>query len=381
MSRITAILAVLGAAVALSSAASTGCSKFGASSTDDVPDADVPDTGTVDSDAAPAVERRLFIFGGEKIDLINGPKSAVNASYVAVLAADGSIGSWVRAPALDVDRANGTATVLDGVALFFGGVVGGVPATASAQKALLGTTAEGSVAPWTPLALFKVGRSHPSAAGANGAVYLSGGTTAANVRSDEVDRYDVATNMWSTPAKLNEPLAGHATLIRNGRLYVIGGEKVGTAGASKESTAAAIQGDGTLAGWGSVGVLAVAVAYHGLVEIDPWLFTIGGATALAGATVTSVQRGTIAPSGDIAWLNVSDVPVPKGQNGIADACVVVDGHTIYVLGGRKDATSPSLNATYIGRVDGTGTIAWKEGPPMPEARSGAGCAISPSSAP
>jgi hypothetical protein len=374
-----AVLGVLGMLAALF-AAPTGCSKFSETASEDTPDA-ASDTGTTGGDAGAVPERRIYVFGGERIELLP-PALTLTTAYSAVVAADGTLGPWERALAYDIDRAEGTFTVQDGIAMFFGGLAGGTPTTQTAQKAAFGSTAQASGAAWAELPPFKVGRSFASATGANGAVYLSGGTAAKDVRSAEVDRYDLATNLWSTPAVLNEALSGHATLIRDGRLYVLGGERLGKAGASQASSAAQIMPDGSLAGWGSVGVLPVAVAYHGLVHIEPYLFTIGGSAGAAGKTVTSVQRGIFDASGNLEWTNFADVPVPRGQDGVADACVVTDGRTFYVLGGRKDATSSSLLDVYIGRVDAMGAVTWSTtSPALPEGRAGAGCGISPSSAP
>jgi hypothetical protein len=380
-SSLGAVLGVLGALAALS-AAPTGCRKFGESASADAPDAASESDATGgDAGNGAVAERRLYVFGGERIELLP-PAQNLPTAYSAVVAADGTLGPWEPALAYVIDRAEGTSTVQDGIAMFFGGLAGGTPTAQTAQKAAFGSTAQASGAAWAELPPFKVGRSFASATGANGAVYLSGGTAAKDVRSAEVDRYDIATNLWSTPAALNEALAGHATLIRDGRLYVIGGEKLGKAGASQASSAAQIMPDGSLAGWGSVGVLPVAVAYHGLVHVEPYLFTIGGSAGAAGKTVTSVQRGTFDGSGNLDWTNLTDVPVPRGQDGIADACVVTDGSTFYVLGGRKDATSASLLDVYIGHVDAMGAVTWStNGRSLPEGRAGAGCGISPSSAP
>lgn len=368
------------AMLAALSVAPTGCGKFSESASGEAPDA-APEAGANGSDAAAgAAERRLYVFGGERIELVP-PAQTLTTAYSTVVAADGTLGAWEPAPAYVIDRAEGALTVQDGVAMFFGGLASGTPSTQSAQKAALGSAAQGSGAAWFELPLFKAGRSFASATGANGAVYLSGGTATGDVRSSEIDRYDIAANAWSTPATLNEALAGHATLIRDGHLLVIGGEKLGKAGASQTTSAAQMLPDGSLAGWGTVGVLPVGVAYHGLVHIEPYLFTIGGSAGAAGKTVTSVQRGIFDASGNLEWTNFADVPVPKGQDGLADACVVTDGRTFYVIGGRKDATSSSVFAVNIGRVDAKGAVTWAAGPVLPEGRAGAGCAISPSSAP
>jgi hypothetical protein len=381
MTRLSSSGPLLGAVGMLAAlfAAPTGCSKFSETASGDAPDA-APEAGPTGGDGGAAAERRLYVFGGERIELLP-PAQTLTTAYSAVVAADGTLGPWEPAPAYGIDRAEGAFTVESGLAMFFGGLAGGTPTTQSAQKATFGSTAQGSGAAWTDLPPFKIGRSFASATGANGAVYLSGGTATKDLRSNEIDRYDIAADLWSTPAALKEALAGHATLIRDGHLYVIGGEKLGKAGASQECAAAQLLPDGSLAGWGSVGVLPVAVAYHGLVHVEPYLFTIGGSAGATGKTVTSVQRGIFDASGNVAWLNFDDVPVQDAQNGIADACVVTDGSTFYVIGGRKDATSPSLLAVAIGRVDAKGVVAWTAGPVLPEGRAGAGCAISPSSAP
>lgn len=68
------------------------------------------------------------------------------------------------------------------------------------------------------------GLNAPAAAAVNGRIYLIGGfETTTNVPTTHVHVYDPATRRWSAAAPLPAPRGGHAAVVHNGRIHVLGG--------------------------------------------------------------------------------------------------------------------------------------------------------------
>jgi hypothetical protein len=223
-----------------------------------------------------------------------------------------------------------------------------------------------------------MGRDYAAAFTRGTSLYVSGGTHL-DATVGSIERYDTMVDTWTTVGSLDTGVAGHAMLLHDSRVYVLGGDRLGASGLSAAVFMAPLADDGSVGTFSRAGDLKAPVAYHSVVVVEPWLFSIGGASAMG--TVPSVTRGTFDGSGALMWDTLTPLPVADPQKGLAEACTVVIGHTIYVIGGRDVTTESSKAEVYIGRVDDHGVIKWSTGPLLPEGRSSFGCAVSPSSAP
>ena len=68
------------------------------------------------------------------------------------------------------------------------------------------------------------GLNAPAAVALNGKIYLIGGfDTDTNVPSEGVHVYDTNTKTWSQTAPLPAPRGGHAAVVLEGRIHVLGG--------------------------------------------------------------------------------------------------------------------------------------------------------------
>jgi N-acetylneuraminic acid mutarotase len=174
--------------------------------------------------AAVAVGKRIAVFGA----LIGGfPKEQpVPNLWWYDTASD----TWEKGPEIPEDRRRGTAgCVLHGDKLYLvGGNTNGhfngfVPWLDSLDL----KTGE-----WTRLPDAPHARDHFQAALVDGKIYAAGGRrthaetkNTFNLTVPEVDVYDIATGKWSTlESPILTPRAGAPTVVRDGRVIVIGGE-------------------------------------------------------------------------------------------------------------------------------------------------------------
>jgi hypothetical protein len=374
MTRVGCVLAVL-PLLAVLGVTPSACSKF--SDTSDAPlDAGAPEVVAV---ADAAVEHRLYVFGG--MTALPAAVLPIKSAYVSVVSAEtGDLGKWTKLPALEADRFAASWAQVGDTQLAAGGTANAVPYSKEGERGALPLDATDPAIAWRGIAPMGTGRDYAAAFSRGTGLYVSGGKNAAGTVGS-IERYDTTVDSWATVGSLDTGVAGHAMLVHDSRVYVLGGDRLGSSGVSSAVFMAPLAGDGHVGTFSRAGDLKAAVAYHSVVLVEPWLFSIGGATATE--TVPSVQRGTFdgSGSGALMWDTLTSLPVANAQKGIAEACAVVIGRTIYVMGGRDVATDSSKAEVYIGRVDDHGAVTWSTGPLLPEGRSALGCAVSPSSAP
>ena len=356
----------------------SACSKFGESGTGgETTDAgDVPDTSTADTGGGP-LEHRIFVFGG----VTQPPVLSVTKGYVSTVAANGDLGPWTPAPALDDDR-YAAAWTQNGDALLAaaGAVHGKAFSTDGLRGALPADPAGATATAWNKAASLATGRNYASAVARQTSIYVSGGRND-TIALGNVERYDTAHDTWSPAGALAAGVAGHATFLRNSLMYVVGGDQLGSGGLTASVKRAGFaETDGSLLPFDTAGDLKMPLAHHSIALVEPWLFVIGG-DGTGGKALATVARGTFDGAGMLSWELIAPLPVPASQTGLAEACTVVIDRTIYVMGGRDAATAASKGDVYIGRVDTNGVITWTKSPNVfSEGRAAFGCAVSPSSA-
>lgn len=367
MNRTAGMLAVvpffLGAAVA--------CTKFGATDAVTADAGDVPDASSADTLPA-TLEHRVYAFGG--VTAVPGAV-AIKSAYFSNVAVNGDLGPWTRAPALDDDRFAAAWVQNGNVLLGASGVVGGGSLSLEATVGTIPSNPADPATSWSRSANIATGRNYASAVARGTSIYVSGGRDA-KATLPNLERYE--NGAWSPAGVLSPGVAGHATFLRDSRMYVVGGDRLGTAGPTSSVTMGTFaETGGALVSFDPAGDLKAPTAHHAIALVEPWLFSLGG--DVSGAPVATVTRCTFDVAGVVSCEYLTPLPLKAG--GLAEACAVVSDRTIYLMGGRDSSTAASKADVYIGRVDSSGIITWTKGPSFPEGRSAFGCAVSPSSAP
>ena len=353
----------------------TACSSFGSATPDEADaslDRDALDADEADAsldrdvlDAADALAREyLYIFGGTPID-----------GYRAETLSDGQLGVWERVPALDMLRDGfGSVNVPAGLIAVAGNHLNeaGVVAAYDVNSVEFAPY-DGGFGTWRPAPPLPVGRGAIAVASTSAFLYAVGGSNAGN-RSANVFVSSLSSggpSAWSTLVSDLPAPSIVTSVVSGGRLYAVG---IGSASPTEVASAATLA-DGAVGEWidaGTIGTLAdEAVGSEALVLAGSRLHALGGRDFNNGASA-KVWTGTIdAPSGAVSWVKNAPLPTPT-----SGPCAVGRGDLVYVLGGLGIVTpGTASDAVAVGRVDAAGTITWKTLSPLPQPRSGFGCAI------
>ena len=164
-------------------------------------------------------------------------------------------------------------------------------------------------------------------------VYVAGGANSPDNASVERARINADGSLSSfsvvTGVNLNLNRYGHRALVVGPWVYLFAGENGATATATVER--AAIHADDTISTFNTVAGVSLMTARHhpALAVVGNAIYLIGGATV--GTTgLTSVERATINPNGDITTFSQLAVPLQTGRVG---ATAQVAGDSLYVIGG------------------------------------------------
>jgi len=208
----------------------------------------------------------------------------------------------------------------------------------------------------------------------SGKIYIIGGTNLthyaekvffANINPDGT------VGSWSETTPLPEPRAGNA-LVWNNFVYVIGGYGPTWEGRGQQNTVfyASINADGTIGEWGTTKTLPERTSDFASVVKDGRIYVMGGYNGFTYRD--EVYFAPINSDGSLGdWQTTTPLPQRYcGMSGLAYR------GTVYVIGGIH-AYDQSLRWVYKASINQDGTLGnWQEAPPLPEARSYAGVALS-----
>jgi hypothetical protein len=194
------------------------------------------------------------------------------------------------------------------------------------------------------------GLNAPAAVALNGRIYLIGGfNTITNVPTDLVRVYDIATRTWSLAAPLPAPRGGHAAIVMDGKIHVLGGGNARSTLADHDIYDPATNRWTTLAPLPRSEGSPAAALFHGK------LYAIGGRSGLSDFGNVDIYD----PATD-TWSAGPAVP-PRGTAGAVVAC-----NAIYLVGGESQPRAATLDDVL--RLD-PDAMAWRPRTPMPTARN------------
>jgi N-acetylneuraminic acid mutarotase len=194
------------------------------------------------------------------------------------------------------------------------------------------------------------GLNAPAAAVVGDTIYLVGGfNTTTNVPTSQVLTYDCATKKWGEAAPLPAPRGGHAAVVLNGKVHVLGG------GNSRSTIADHSVYDPATNTWTDLAPLPRSLGSPAAVAISGKIHLIGGRSGPSDFGDVHVYD----PATN-AWMP-GPATEPRGTAG-----AVVYRGAIYLFGGESQAKQMSLGSVL--RLDPT-RGAWEEMAPMPTARN------------
>jgi N-acetylneuraminic acid mutarotase len=262
----------------------------------------------------------------------------VTVCVLCVVPAAGAVGRWTRVAPMPHSR-SAHAVVVAGNAIY---VLGG-PGSAAVDR----FDGRG----WSRATTLPVGIVNAPAAVALGtSVYVIGGFVGAtNEPTTAVRVYDTATRAWRTGAPLPAPRGGHAAVVLDGKVHVIGG------GNSLSTISDHVVYDPGANAWRSAAPLPRAEGSPAAVVFRGKLYAIGGRSG-------SSDYGDVFaydPSRD-AWSRGPSI----AKRGTAGAAVY--RNAIWVFGGESQARYRVLGDVY--RL-GAGASRWTRVSTLPTARN------------
>ena len=235
------------------------------------------------------------------------------------------------------------------VIVLLGLVLGGVAYVAGLS---MSNPAPREAAGWSLLATLPTARGETAAAVANGRLYVIGGMTGLGFdASAEVSVYDPAENAWDVAPAL--PSARHhgAAVGLDGTVYASGG----AASAGDWTPLPTLWAfDASATTWRELTPMPEGRLGHRMLAVEDTLYVVGGIGESGQVLAYDVAGGT--------WTAAAEMPSPSRDH---IAAVVVDDE-IWVIGGRAGGHNHARVDIYNPATD-----TWREGPPLPEATSGA----------
>jgi N-acetylneuraminic acid mutarotase len=212
------------------------------------------------------------------------------------------------------------ASVLVGGRLY---VVGGTGTGTDVQMAEVGAGGE-----WQSMPALPAGVERHALVAHGGRLYVLGGAQQATV--DTVLVATIATDgtlsSWTPAAPLSERSEGHAALVIQDRLVLLGGRRDGTyLSAVRSASISAL--DGTLGTWSQLAPLTSPRGWHRALLHDGRVYVLGGLTA--SGKVSTVEWASVKTDGTLGpWQTATALPGARDSH----AAVIVDGK-MYVIGG------------------------------------------------
>ncbi|HYJ80294.1 MAG TPA: hypothetical protein VEW03_11855 [Longimicrobiaceae bacterium] len=257
------------------------------------------------------------------------------------LAADGTPGPWTEVAQLPAPLAGASAAVVGSRVVLTGGQVAADSGMRGlrrvAETYVASIAADGSLGAWTPGPALPAPRFHHPSVHHGGWVYIPGGQGATAADADVFAARvgaDGAPGEWQRMRPLPRARSHHAALVHDGHLYVVGGldgDPAGHAALYTDVLRAPIAADGTLGEWRIVGRMPHAYATHSAFVHDGALWVLGGVEDNL-RFVATVWRAPLQPNGSVgAWQEVGPgLPVARGH---VHQTPVIDGR-VYSIGGR-----------------------------------------------
>ncbi len=252
------------------------------------------------------------------------------------------VGSWSKAPSLVAAR-SAHAVVAAGDAVF---ALGGSGADGTPVGVERFDGKRWSVATTLP----DDGLNAPAAVALGGRIYLIGGFAGTtNLPVDAVRVFDPSAHAWSSAAPLPAPRGGHAAVVLDGKIHVLGG------GNAVSTIADHSVYDPATDSWTEAAPLPRAEGSPAAVVFGGKLYAIGGRSGFSDYGDVYVYDAA-----KDAWTRGPSIP-PRGTAG-----AVVYRGAIYLFGGESQASGTTLKDVL--RLT-RGATSWQRVSAMPTARN------------
>ncbi|MFI5351072.1 MAG: Kelch repeat-containing protein, partial [Elusimicrobiota bacterium] len=271
---------------------------------------------------------RLYHTGG--ISLNGGILDGIKV-FFAPISPSGTAGAWTPGPPLPEAVFYHASAAAGGFVYVLGGYhytdASGMAISDAVYYAKVDT--DGGLGAWQSAGRLPQPVFFPSAAVWNGRLYVTGGCNGSaltNAVYSAVVNPDGSLGSWTAQKPLPVAVYTH-TEVSSGTLYVLGGTVNGGADIQNAVYFAKINADGTLADWAAGSPLPQPVANHAAVLANGRVFVLGGWTG--SAPTDAVESASVAADGSLGlWSSETSLPRQLYLHAAA-----TDGSYVYISGG------------------------------------------------
>ena len=283
----------------------------------------------------------LYVIGG------NSGSGYLSDVQYAPINANGTVGTWATTTSLPGIRSYHTSVAYSGYLY----VIGGYNGTNLNDVRYAVMNANGTIGSWTATTSFPTGRSYHTSVINNGYLYVIGGWDGTSYINDvqyALINANGTVGTWIATVSFPTARDGHASLVNNGYLYVIGGESSTSYLNDVQFAPINAKGTvGTLGAWSATTSFPTARNGHASVAYNGYLYVIAGANA---SSLGEVQYAPINANGTVgSWTATTSItPARYGHTS-----VVYNGN-LYVIGGSNSGIC--YNDVFYAQINTNGSL-------------------------
>jgi N-acetylneuraminic acid mutarotase len=268
-------------------------------------------------------------------------EAPVTTSATTVDTTGSMIDQWTTAPSLLHPRAAHGVVATDDAIYVLGGI--------GEDRRPVMEVERFDGATWADIATLPgKGVNAPSVAAIDGKIYVIGGFSGtSNKPTDEVHVYDIATSTWTTAAPLPTASGGHAAVVLDGRIHVVGG------GTAQSTIADHVVYDPATDTWTTAAPLSRPKGSPAVTVLDGRIWAVGGRSGSDDFGDVEIYD----PATD-QWTAGPEIEA-RGNAGAIAVC-----GTILVAGGQQQRGSSVLDEVLV--LDGD---TWRADTPLSVARA------------
>ena len=194
----------------------------------------------------------------------------------------------------------------------------------------------------------------------DGFMYVIGGRSDTGVINN-LERYEVATNSWTTLTPMPTPRAAAAAAVIGSGIFVAGGRDVGGGPCSGNALDVVERYDIGTDTWTTVAPLPTAVSDAAAVATGGKLYIVGGCN---GATFTFFNTVFVYNPTTNTWSSAAPMPTAR-----ASLVAGIVGSNLYAIGGWDGVAPLGLTTNEVYSISSN---TWSTAAPMPTSRGEAG---------
>lgn len=283
----------------------------------------------------------------------------------------GDIASWSNTTSLNTAIGYSNGTSVNGCIYAVGGKDSSTASLANVQYAC--PAADGTVSTWYNAPNLSVATTDMGVTSYNGYIYGVGGYTTSVQTTTQFAPVNNGggggISSWQQNSGIGSTLYGYGSAYYNGYFYVIGGDTSGSNTATASVRYAPLNSDGTIGSWTTTSSLNTARHSHATYALGGYMYVVGGGTT-NGVQISSVEYAQINSNGTLGSWTTATGSLSTATKQLAH--IDYNGY-LYALGGNTG--SPASTVYYASPASSGNISSWSTTTSLPYAVRNGSAAI------